>query len=149
MSQETPNMGGEQPTSPAVTDNRMMTFDMLDRAAEVETVPMDSSLALYLNPVLFEQGMRAAKVLASSGIMPAHYANNQAACFLLLAMSSALNLNPLMLGQKSYPLNGKFGFEAQAMIALANKSGMFTEPLDWEYVGTGDARAATCFWPRI
>ena len=135
-----------QPANRAV--NPLMTFDVLDRASEIQTVPMNSSLALYLNPVLFEQGMRAANALAQSGLLPVQFNGKPAACFLLLAMSHSLSLNPIMLAQRSYIVHGKFGFEAQAAIALANKSGLFSEPLDWRYEGQGETRSATCHTVR-
>lgn len=130
------------------TANPLMTFDMLDRASEIQTVPMNSSLALYLNPVLFEQGMRAANALAASGLLPTQFNGKPPACFLLLAMSHSLQLNPIMLAQRSYIVHGRFGFEAQAAIALANKSGLFSEPLDWRYEGQGETRSATCHTVR-
>ena len=140
MSQASDNKGDVQ-TQP---QNPLAVFDRLDRASEVQTVPMNSTMGLYLNPVLFEQGMRAAGVLATSGILPAHYSGNQSACFLLLAMSSALNMNPIMLAQRSYIVHGKFALEGQAMIALANNSGKYSEPLMWDYRGSGPNREITC-----
>lgn len=145
MSQTQQDQPGAQPPAAA---NPMLPYDRLGRASEITTVPPENSLSLYLNPVLFEQGMRAAGVLATSGILPRHYQDNQSACFLLLAMSSALQMNPIMLAQKSYIVHGKFGFESQAMIALANNSGAFATPLDWEYSGDGENRAVVCYTTR-
>jgi len=93
----------------------------------------------------FNQMQRAANMFASSDLVPEHFRGKPANVMVALQLSHALQINPLLLMMKIYPVHGKFGFEGQLMIALANTRGPFCEPIQYELKGDGMERTCTAF----
>lgn len=98
-------------------------------------------LGMYLDPVQFEQGQRAAKLLASSRLVPDHYKGSIGDCFVALDLSLRLGMGVFMVMQKTYVVHGRIGFEAQLLIAIVNSRGPFTGPIEYERVGAPGADA--------
>lgn len=103
----------------------------------------DVMLQTMFNTQLFEQAQRAGKLFSESGLVPQSFNKNPAACFIGLQLASQLNINPLMLFQHIYQVNGKLGIEAQIAIGIANKSGVFKGPIKYEFKGEGKTRSCT------
>lgn len=105
----------------------------------------DTTTDLIMNPTLFEQLQRGAKLFASSGLVPAQFKENPAACFVGLQLAQQLGVNPFMLFQRMYsPGGGKIAVEAQVMIAVANQRGVFTGPIEYEFTGKKGGDDWTC-----
>jgi hypothetical protein len=96
----------------------------------------NSEFSLLLDTAKFEQGQRAAKLLAASTRIPEQFQGKPADCFLMLQMASQLKMHPVMLMQKSYVVHGKPGMEAQLVIALMNQNGPFDGPVQFKESGT-------------
>jgi hypothetical protein len=105
----------------------------------------ESPLDMILNPVLFEQLQRGANLFAKSGLVPAQFKDNPAACFVGLQLAQQLGVNPFMLFQKLYsPAGGKIAMEAQLAIAVANQRGVFAGPITYEFTGERETDGWAC-----
>jgi hypothetical protein len=95
-----------------------------------------SGMDLILNPSAFDQLQRGAKLFSSSGLVNKSFKGNVGACFIGLQLAAALEMNPFMLFQKIYcPADGKIGMEAQLVVTLAKKAGLFKGPIRYEFSG--------------
>lgn len=100
--------------------------------------------------VLFELRQREAGVYAASPLIPAHLREGGAAvakanCMIVMEMAKLLDESPLTVMQNIYMVKGKAGWNATYMIARANKSGIFKDPIDWDVSGAGDSLKVTCY----
>ena len=82
--------------------------------------------------------------LAKSTLVPQHFQNNEANCFIGLLVAAELGLNPFVTLQNLYVVHGTPAFSSKFLIALANRSGIFEGPLHIEETGEGDDLVVTC-----
>lgn len=83
----------------------------------------------------FELAGRMAKALSQASMLPPHYNNNIGNCMVLLDVASRfkkLGVSPFTVAQQLVAVNGKFGWQGQFVIAIINRSGRFTGPLQFE-----------------
>jgi hypothetical protein len=93
----------------------------------------ESSLSMYLDTAVFNQAWRASKLMAATGEMvPEHFRGKPERVFLIMDFAERTKMSPFMLMQNMYIVKGKPGMEAKLMIALANRSGLFSTALDFE-----------------
>jgi hypothetical protein len=94
------------------------------------------SLTVFGSKSNFEEGMRMAKCLSSSTIVPSNYRGeaNLANCVVALEMANRIGASPLMVMQNLYIVNGNPGWSAKFLIAALNSSGRFS-PLRYEFKG--------------
>ena len=97
--------------------------------------------ALY-NPAAFDQIWRAAKLFASSDLVPVAYKGKPENCFIAIEMADRMGISPFAMLQSLVIIQGKPSMEAKLIIALVNDSGIFEDPLEYEIVGD-DAYAQT------
>lgn len=101
------------------------------------------SVGLFLDTVQFDQGFRAARLLSESkGLIPKEYEGNPGNCMLALNMAKSLGLTMQAFFNWTYPVNGRLGLEAKAIVTIANQSGMFARGIEFEEIGSpadGDA----------
>ena len=90
--------------------------------------------ALY-NPAAFDQIWRAARLFASSDLVPKDYKDKPENCFIAIEMADRLGINPFAVLQSLVVIQGKPSMEAKLITALVNDSGMFVDPLEYEVVG--------------
>ena len=95
----------------------------------------DSQFANLLDTGKFEHMYRVAQLFSSSQMIPAHYQNQAANCFIAVQMAVRLGVDPFMFMQNTYIVHGRPGMEAKLAIALINTSGMFQDTLDYEIEG--------------
>lgn len=74
----------------------------------------------------FELAQRAAKLLASSSLVPERYRGNIADCVVALNMAQRMGSDPLMTMQNLYVVHGTPAWSAQMMISVWNQSGKYT-----------------------
>ena len=112
-----------------------------------ELVPVTdtSELSHYLDTHKFEQCARVAQMLSKAKLVPEAYRGSPADCLIALNAAARMRLDPLMFMQKTYILHGKLGMEAQLIIALINKSGLFTDNVQYKLSGEGDALQCEAF----
>lgn len=154
MNSAQPSLLDPQPTvetpAPAVPVVAVQTIPASDAIATkrpdaVLIVDSDHPMAGYINPSMFDQFQRAAKLMSQSELVPAHYRGKLADVFIALQSAYRMRVDPMAFMQRSYVVQGKPGIEATLTIALINASGRFTGPLQWELSGTGKDRKAVCY----
>ena len=105
----------------------------------------DGEYSMYLDKAKFEHIQRVASVFAASDLVPAHYKGKTANCMIAFNWATRLNIDPLMLMQKTHIIQGKPGMEAQLVIALVNARGPFKGPIQWTLTGEGKNRSCTAY----
>lgn len=73
--------------------------------------------------------------LAKSELVPAHYQNKPANCFIAVDFAKHMGLPVLAVMRGTHVVKGKLGFAAEFVIARINSSGKFDEPLSYEEEG--------------
>jgi hypothetical protein len=105
----------------------------------------ETDYSYFIDVAKFQQLQRVANVFASSDLVPNHYKNNIANCFLALQLAMRLNMDPFAFMQNTYMLQGKIGIEGKLVIALINSRGNFNGNLNFEWSGVGDTRECKAF----
>lgn len=73
-----------------------------------------------------ELAVRAAKILATSTLVPREYQGNIANCIIALNMANRMNADPLMVMQNLFIVHGRPGWSSQFLISTFNTSGKFS-----------------------
>jgi len=108
------------------------------------TVQNQMELALNIEIKKFDFLTRVAEMWSKSEMIPKIFQGNPGSCMIALSMAEQLQMSPFMVMQNMYVVHGKPGFQAQLVIALINRSKIFT-PLEWEFTGEGDSLVCRCF----
>lgn len=82
----------------------------------------------------FELLQRAAKLLASSTLVPKEFQGNLPNCVIALNMANRIGADPLLVMQNLYIVHGRPGWSAQFLIATFNQCGRFTA-MRFEFFG--------------
>lgn len=93
-------------------------------AAQISQIP--TITPGFMNLQSFELIQRAAKLLASSTLVPKEYQGNLSNCVIALNMASRMGADPLMVMQNLYLVHGRPSWSAQFLIATFNQCGRFT-----------------------
>jgi hypothetical protein len=107
-----------------------------------QTVRSSSILA---NPEQAKINMRAAELFASSDLVPNHYRNKPANCFIAINRAQRLGIDEMYFLEKTFIISGKLGMAAELAIELANSSGRFKGQIKFRLFGEGEARGCTAF----
>jgi hypothetical protein len=91
----------------------------------------------------FELLQRAAKLLASSSLVPKDYQNNIPNCVIAMNMSGRIGADPLMVMQNLVVVHGKPTWSSQFLISTVNTCGRFTS-LRYEFFGVPNTDAWGC-----
>lgn len=83
----------------------------------------------------FELAQRAARLLASSTMVPENYQGNLPNCVIALNMANRMGADPLMVMQNLHIVYGRPAWSAQFLIATFNMCGRFSS-LRFEFAGT-------------
>lgn len=79
-----------------------------------------SVLGAFANGEQFQMAMQAAEMLATSSMVPTTYQNNPGSCFIALNTALRLRIDPLMIMQNLYVVQGRPSWSGQFAIALVN-----------------------------
>lgn len=79
-----------------------------------------SVLGAFANGEQFQMAMQAAEMLATSRMVPTTYQNNPGSCFIALNTALRLRMDPLMIMQNLYVVQGRPSWSGQFAIALVN-----------------------------
>lgn len=99
-----------------------------------------SVLGAFANGEQFQMATRAAEMLASSSMVPATYQNNPGSCFIALNTALRLRMDPLMIMQNLYVVQGRPSWSGQFAIAAINACGKFSSTW-FEYRNKQDFQA--------
>ena len=123
----------------------MSTTNLPELRSNTGVSLVESDYTMLLDVGKFEQAQRAATLFSKSQLVPQHYRNNVADCFIALQISTRMGIEPFMFMQNSYVVHGRPGIEAKLMIALANARGPFKGSIKFEYKGEGATRSCTAW----
>lgn len=90
-------------------------------------------LSMYLDGGRFNQGWRAAKLLASTSLVPQRYKDRPEDCFVGLALAARLGMEPFAVLPDLYVVHGTPAMSGKLVIALINKSGIFKGQLKFRF----------------
>lgn len=96
----------------------------------------ESPFANLLDTGKFEHMWRVASLFAKSQLVPAHFREKPEDCFIATQMAIRLGVDPMMMMQNTYIVQGKPGMQAVLAIALINSSGLFENSIDYEVEGS-------------
>lgn len=99
-----------------------------------------SVLGAFANGEQFQMAMQAAEMLASSSMVPTTYQNNPGSCFIALNTALRLRMDPLMIMQNLYVVQGRPSWSGQFAIAAINACGKFSSTW-FEYRNKQDFQA--------
>lgn len=103
--------------------------------AVVDVNPQGEIVRLGFDTVAgFEALQRAAKLLASSSLVPEQYRNNVPNAVIAMNMALRLRADPLMVAQNLYVVHGRPGWSAQFYISAFNSCGRFS-PIRYRFIG--------------
>lgn len=111
------------------TENTKTSLSALKRPAVQEKY----SIALT-DSQGFELAQRAARMLASSSLVPKEYQGNLANCVIALNMAYRLGADPIMVMQNLVIVHGRPTWSSQFLISTVNTCGRFTA-LRYEFFG--------------
>ena len=107
---------------------------------EKELVSADDVSMGFGSERSFMLTQRAAKLLASSSLVPKEFQNNIANCVVALNMANRMGADPLMTMQNLYIVHGRPSWSSQFLIATFNTCGRFSA---LRYRWTGQAGTDT------
>lgn len=109
-----------------------------NKTTAVAIAENSQGLQLFSSAENYELGLRMAKALFTSQIVPANYQgpNNMGSCLIALDMSSRIGISPLVCMQNLNVIKGKPSWGASFLIARLNMSGKTSCPLQYEWYGT-------------
>lgn len=97
-------------------------------------IPAPSITMGFNNAQSFELMQRAAKLLASSTLVPKEYQGNLPNCVIALNMAQRVGADPLQVMQNLYVVHGRPGWSSQFLIATFNQCGRFSA-MRFEFFG--------------
>lgn len=97
-------------------------------------IPAPNTTMGFSNAGSFELMQRAAKLLASSTLVPKEYQGNLPNCVIALNMAQRVGADPLQVMQNLYVVHGRPGWSSQFLIATFNQCGRFTA-MKFEFFG--------------
>jgi hypothetical protein len=122
--------------------NEVVQLNPLPTVQPQTTVRTSSVLA---NPEQVKVNMRAAELFAQSDLVPTHYRNKPANCFIAINRAQRLGIDEMYFLEKTFIVGGKLGMAAELAIELANASGRFRGQIKFRLFGEGEARGCTAF----
>lgn len=90
------------------------------------------------------EAARLAEFYSKSDMIPAQFRDKPANVFIALQFAWRIGMDPFMVMQGMYVVQGRPGLEAKFVIALVNASGLFADPLDFDFSGTPGKPDWTC-----
>ena len=88
-----------------------------------------------------QQRYKLAQTLATSNLLPKHFQNQPANVFIAMELAESYSRNNADISffsvmQNIYVVHGNVGMSAKFLIALANRSGVFDQPIKFEVTGS-------------
>jgi len=120
------------------TENPLTKFDA-GTLKGIETTSGDSGAPRALfQPNSLGEAMEIAKLMAAGNFVPGHLRGKAGDCLAVVMQSARWGLDPFAVGNKTYFVNDRMGYEAQLVIAVLNTSGVLRGrlALDWEQTDT-------------
>lgn len=97
------------------------------------------------SPSAFKHALELAQVLSQSQLIPKAFQGKPADLLMAQMLAQKMGEDVFTIMQNVHFVGNKPGWNASFLIARANSSGIFSEPLDWTSEGSGESLAVTCF----
>ena len=91
-------------------------------------------------PTTFAEVEHMANVMAGAKLLPPHFQKSPGDCILVIRLAQHLGMDPLMLAQECFSINGRLMLSGKLAAAVINTNGNLAERLRYEYSGEGDER---------
>lgn len=105
--------------------------------SEVATIDQSNNLAVF-NPDKLSSLIEFSKIMAKGKItVPEHLRGNDSDCLAIAMQAMQWDMNPFVVAQKTYTVNGVLGYEAQLVNALVSSSTAIQGRFHYEYSETG------------
>jgi len=88
---------------------------------------------------------KMAEIYAGSSLVPDHFKNETGNCLIALQLAMRMQVDPFMLMQNMYVVNGRPGLEAKFAIAMCNTKGVFQGRIKFDLSGEGDSRQCMAY----
>lgn len=97
----------------------------------------DYSLGIFGTSDNFIMATQMAKALSSSTIVPQTFQRNDANCLIAISQAQKFNIDPLIVMQNLYVIQGKPTWKSSFLIAMINNSGKYDMELQFEEAEKG------------
>lgn len=88
------------------------------------------------DPAVMDRMERMANMMASAKInVPMHFRGSPGDCFAVVMQATTWGMNPYIVAQKTFNINGVLGYEAQLVSAVINDSGAVKDRFHFEWFG--------------
>lgn len=114
-------------------------------AVQAAAAALPANADLFMDNNNFLQAWRVARLFASSKLIPTHLQGKPEDCMIAFAMARQMNIDPLMVLQNIYIVQGKPGWMTNFSIARANSSKKFKGGVRWKTNGKGDELEVTAY----
>lgn len=94
---------------------------------------------------VMEKAYKFSQIIAKSDIIPAHYRQKPENVFVAIQTAYRMDLDPMLVMQNTFVINGKLGMNSTFAISLANSSGLFEGGIRYKVVGEGGALQVTAY----
>ena len=93
-------------------------------------------ISMMFDPVIADRVLAIAKTLAAGQVtVPEHLRGNVGDCLAIVMQAASWRLNPFAVAQKTHLVQGKLGYEAQLINAIATSLRVIEGRFAYEYVG--------------
>lgn len=92
-----------------------------------------TSVSVFGSMDLFEQAQRMVLPLSKSTMVPEAYRNNIPNCMVAMEMSHRVGKSVMEIMQNMQIVKGNVGWKSEYVIVSVNMSGIFKEPLDFQF----------------
>ncbi len=108
----------------------------MDQNTAITTTPATTRELDLFDAGQFAGAMKLAELLSTAtGWVPRHLLGNPGACFGIVSLAKAWNVNPFLLAAGTADVHGKLLFEAKAVQAGIERSGALTGRLSFRMIG--------------
>lgn len=123
-------------------ERRAQNLERRGQLAELQSVGLTAGVALL--PRDLSQAMDFGRMMAKSGIaLPKHLRENEGACMAVAMQAWRWELDPFLVGSKSYCVNDIITYEAQLVMAVLNTRAPIKGRLRYEFDGEDQSRRVT------
>lgn len=121
-------------------------------ADELKVIENDGQIAtttfdvqnVFTNKEVFDMALRGAMALSKSTIVPTTYQGKPENCFIAINMANRMGVDPLVVMQNLYVVQGKPSWSGQACKMLIENCGKFTN-LKYIYTGEVGKESRGCY----
>lgn len=96
-----------------------------------------------LMPTNMDSAIKLAEMMARWKTAPVHLHDSPGDCLMIVEQAMRWGMSPFAVAQCTSVIQGKLMFEGKLVAAALTASGIMASRLDYEFAGSGDARAVT------